>query len=192
MVIHDDILVLPVKDRWNVWFFLREYPIINLKDISLECGEPLPSLKEYLILFRLVEKVGKGDKFKFKCSINEALELKNFIETSTMRDWSFNDCHNLYCEIGNHERKIINRLVFSSGKVSVRILMELISSKGYFKIFNLERKIIQFSKRENLIVPICREKLYTRTSYQRTVTFYFVCSEKFRDYMKQVIRTFQL
>jgi len=188
MVLNESILQLGVDDRWNIWFMLRDYPIVNLKDISLESGQPLPSLRrtaEYLSLMGYVDKLG-SDNFRFRCSKEEMEGLKVMLEENLMRDWEFDDCHNLYCDLENYERKIINRLVFSRSKVSVRVLMELIGSKGYFKILNFERKICRFSKENGLFVPICREK----SIREKSITFYKVCSDSFRGNMKSVIKSF--
>ncbi len=182
---------LSLRDRWNAWFILRNYPIINLKDISLESGESIPNLRrttEMLIQNGMLEKIDENI-YRFKIRGSDAEELMKEIERITMKDWTYNDCHDLYCNIENFERKIINRLVFSTGKVSVRVLMEIIGSKGYFKILNFERKVNLFSRNKNLLVPICREKTL---SSHRTFTFYRICSENFKKNMQDVIRTFRL
>ncbi|MEO0139384.1 MAG: hypothetical protein ABIL16_03840 [candidate division WOR-3 bacterium] len=190
MVLNESILQLELEDKWNVWFTLRDYPLVDLREVSLESGQPISSLRrtaEYLKLMGYLD-VLSGDSFRFKCSEEEVKVLKKMLEENLMRDWEFNDCHRLYCDLENYERKIINRLVFSSSKVGVRVLMELIGSKGYFKILNFERKLSQFSKENGLFVPICKDKSIRRKS----ITFYKVCSDSFRDNMKKVIEAFKL
>ncbi len=190
MVLNESILHLELEDKWNVWFMLRDYPLVDLKEVSLESGQPLPSLRktaEYLKLMDCLD-VLSGDSFRFKCSGEEVKLLKKMLEENLMRDWEFKDCHNLYCDLENYERKIINRLVFSSSKVSVRVLMELIGSKGYFKILNFERKVCQFSKENGLFVPICKEK----SIRGKSMTFYKVCADSFRENMRKAIESFRL
>jgi len=182
---------LSVRDRWNAYFILRNYPIINLRDVSLESGETISNLKEtvqILIQNGILEKLG-NNTYRIKIAYSDVEKLMKEIERSTMRDWTYNDCHDLYCHIEDFERKIINRLVFSTGKVSVRVLMEIIGSKGYFKIMNFERKVNIFSRDKNLLIPISREKTL---SSHRTSTFYKICSENFKTYMQEVIKTFRL
>lgn len=190
MVLNESVMHLDLEDKWNVWFMLRDYPLVDLKGISLESGQSLPSLRktaEYLKLMGYLDTLNR-DCFRLKCSEEEIKVIKKMLEENLMREWEFKDCHNLYYDLENYEKRIINRLVFSPSKVSARVLMELIGSKGYFKILNFERKVCQFSKENGLFVPICKEK----NIRVKSATFYKICVDSFRDNMREVIESFRL
>ena len=173
--------MLSQEDSWNIYFLVEYYPIFGIREVSLECGLDGKTLKETLgklLKMGYVQRVDEG-KFRFKVGMETLMEI---LKNLNLRDWEEDHCWNLYGILEEHERKILNRLIYTPSRVGVNALMGLVGSRGYFKILGFRRKVCVFSRENGLKVPIKKEIFAGKIHM-------LVCDENFRENMLKIFKT---
>ncbi len=166
-------------DKWNMYFLVWYYPIFGIREVSLECGLKGRALKttlENLIRIGYIQEIGEG-KFRFRVGKEK---LEEMLKDLNFKDWELDDCWKLYRMLDDQERKILNRITYTSSSVGVGVIMKIVGSRGYFKILSFFRKVCTFSRENCLKVPIRKEILNGKNHI-------LVCDDNFRENMLKVL-----
>ncbi|NPB02953.1 MAG: hypothetical protein GXO39_00870 [Thermotogae bacterium] len=178
------------RTKWLVWGILDAHPNVNLKEVAKHMFVPLKELRD---VAKMLESWGwlrpyGSDKYYLTLDYRLTQEIKDSLQGQIMRPWNEDDYLDLYHDLNRDERRLLNRLVFSTGKVNVRTLMGMMNGEGFFKVASLERKIRNFCYDRGLAIPIERSKKFVTTGLGRTQAEYIV-DPAFMDRMRSIVRS---
>lgn len=180
-------------EKW-IWLGMLEgYPNVNLKDVSRHM---FVNLKDVRAVAKKLERRGilkayGKDKYVINLDHDTARLFRLRIEEEVMRPWSEEDYYDFYDELNVDEKRLLNRIAYSSGKVNINALMGMVKAEGFFKIASLERKLRNFCYRRGLKLPMRRTKRFVNLSGGRTKAEYVV-DEEFRQKIKSIIMQFKV
>jgi len=175
------------RAKWLIYEILDSYPNINLKDLSKHLFVPLKELRDTARLMEgwgWLKDYGK-DKYYVTLNYEAVEEIKSRLRPQIMRPWTQEDYEDFYHDLTREERRLLNRIVFSSGKVSVRTLMGMMRGEGFFKVASLERKLRNFCYDRGLALPLSRSKKFVNFGGGRTQAEYVV-DRGFQSHMRQI------
>jgi len=177
------------RTKWLVYGILEAYPNVNLKDIAKHMFVPLKELRriaDMLQQWGWLRPYGR-DKYYITLDYRLIEEVKATLRSQIMRPWDREDYEDFYHDLSREERRLLNRMIFSSGKVNVRTLMGMMGGEGFFKVASLERKIRNFCYDRGLLLPLERSKKFVGPGASRTQAEYVV-DPSFRSQMKEIVR----
>ncbi len=167
---------------------MDSYPNVNLKDLAKHLFVPLKELRD---VARLMESWGwlrpyGKDKYYVVLDFGSVEEVKSSLQTQVMRPWKPEDYEDFYHDLTREERKLLNRIIYSSGRVNVRTLMGMMRGEGFFKVASLERKLRNFCYDRGLALPLKRGKKFVSLGTGRTQAEYVV-DPGFQSSMRQIV-----
>lgn len=176
------------RTKWMVHEILDSYPNVNLKDLAKHLFVPLKELRD---VARLLESWGwlrpyGRDKYYVVLDFGTVEEVKTSLRSQIMRPWKPEDYEDFYHDLTREERRLLNRIVYSSGKVNVRTLMGMMRGEGFFKVASLERKLRNFCYDRGLVLPLERSKKFISLGAGRTQAEYVV-DPGFQSSMRQIV-----
>ena len=177
------------RTQWMVYEIMDSYPNVNLKDLAKHLFVPLRELRDTA---RLLESWGwlkpyGRDKYYVVLDYGLVEEIKEALRRRVMKPWKPEDYEDFYHDLTREERRLLNRIIYSSGKVSIRTLMGMMKGEGFFKVASLERKLRNFCYDRGLALPLKRSKKFINLGVGRTQAEYVV-DRSFQDSMRSVVR----